>query len=181
MKRLILLSALVFLSALMAYSQEADSLSLYKKAGTGIKYDGVKLSTSSRDSLLSDVGGVNFNAEWNKYSKEHGWGIGLISAGGAIFGVSVGMAYVFLMCDVVVLGLTLGTADASMLKNAGWSLFGGGGLGLVTAGVGIYLLCNSNAHLRKIVDTVNVDRQFPAKTQLSLGLQQHGIGFAMNF
>ncbi len=83
MRRIIVAVTLLLLS-LGAWAQYADA-GFIKRVGTHIEMDGERLSPQDQAALLADIGGHDFNAEWERARKGRNTvitsGVGLVTAG----------------------------------------------------------------------------------------------------
>ena len=155
------------------------------RKGTRIAVDSVKLDKAGTLLLLEQAGGPQLSADWQKYSSQRGWGIGLTAGGFTLAGVGV------LYSTVMVVGGAVGSALVAVggeeavqgVWNGMSPHINGGmiaaGVGAVAGITGVVLLINGNSHLRRIVKDCNDPAS--GTVALTFGPTPSGIGFALNF
>ena len=80
MRRFIVVIMLVFLS-LGAWAQYAVTGAI-RRVGTHIEMNGERLSHEAQAALLADIGGNDYNPEWERARKGRRTGVGLVVGGG---------------------------------------------------------------------------------------------------
>ena len=190
MKRILVLIVLMFLSV-GAWAQYAET-GVAKRAGTHIKVDGVKLSPEEQTTLLSDIGGTDYNPAWQKAKSGRNAGIGL-TVGGSVVALGGGAA-VLLGVTASIIGGAAGAVVGSIGGEegaqqgaqagvaAGEPYINGGliatGVGLAAVGAGIPLMVVNCHKLNNIVKSYNADGP---EAQLSFGPTGNGFGLTLNF
>ena len=187
MKRILVILVLM-LTAVAAQAQYLDGP--YVRRGGHLKGANGKLSKEETAAVLSNIGGQDFTADWNK---ANGWrkaGIWMIAGGSA---TAVGGAVVFLLgatvsaiggaTGAVIGGMVGGDDGASQGADEGVKagepymtaglIVGAAGLATATAGIPILIVnCSKmNGIVRKSNDTV----------QLSLASGPNGMGLRLSF
>ena len=191
MRRIIVAVTLLLLS-FGAWAQYADA-GFIKRVGTHIEMDGERLSTQDQAALLADIGGHDFNAEWERARKGRNTGLGLVIGGGAA--TLAGFTVLLLGATTSLVGAAIGGSigaiggeegaqqGAEEGAKAGNPLIISGlitsGAGLVTAGVGVPILVKNCDKLNSIVNTHN-NGGIPT-AQLNFGHTGNGIGLALKF
>lgn len=208
MKKLIVSIILMFL-ACGAYAQIADTtvistetIGVLKRAGGGMKVDKVRLSREERQILLSDIGGIDYNADWNKAKGWRAAGISMIAGGSAV--AVVGLGYFMGAAVAGMLGIVIGAGTAAVVTGA----VGGDSnaaaqetsnnvsnevsphiaagliiltVGAGTAAAGIPITIVNCKRLSNIVDEYNAIHNPAPEASLSFGPTRNGIGLALNF
>lgn len=162
----------------LAAAQEDTISHVYKRHLERISVDGVKLSKADTYALLSDFRGVDYSKDWKKYSSQQKWGIGLLAGGVATTAVCLTGAMTLGVADIFVILFTAGqvTPDNACAINA---FFTGAAVGAVAAGTGTYFMIHSGHRMRNIMKQINIHENMAP--EVAFGLQQHGIGLAVNF
>ena len=174
-----------------AWAQYAGT-GVAKRAGTHIKVDGVKLSPEEQTTLLSDIGGTDYNPAWQKAKAGRNAGMGLTIGGGAV--ALGGGAVVLLGLTTSIIGGAAGAIVGSIGGEegaqqgaeagvaAGKPYITGGliatGAGLAAMGAGIPLMAVNCKRLNNIVKDYNGERP---EAQLSLGPTGNGLGLTLSF
>ena len=162
------------------------------KKGTHIVVLDEKLDKEATLQLIESVGGAEMVADWHKYAKERGWGIGLTSGGYTLAVAGFCYGGVYLMAGIV--GTIFAAIGGQEAVDKLWADLGpqvsiGGTAmvtGLVAGTTGVVLLCRGNRKLKGIVSDCDAAGlppvPQPAKgPELTFGPTPSGIGLALRF
>ena len=191
MRRFIVVIMLVFLS-LGAWAQYAVTGAI-RRVGTHIEMNGERLSHEAQAALLADIGGNDYNPEWERARKGRRTGVGLVVGGGTATILGGGVLVLGATTSVIgaAIGGTVGSIGgqegaqkgAEEGASAGGPLITAGlittGLGIVATVVGIPLITSNNKALNGIVNAYNKGGQSSA--HLSFGTTGSGVGLALVF
>ena len=193
MKKLVFLAVIavmVLANALPAMAQYND---IYRKGAKLYSSDDVLLTAEQISAMMNSVEGLSYET-WVKNTKGFKAGKGLLIASGSLTGVGIvtlGIGAVGMMMDGIAVGIGI-TFVAPMAAFAGEELefamsskFSGVAIaGLAMTGTGIAGLitgttvyCVYKKRLNNMVDSCNS----ASHLNVSLGMQQHGVGLAVNF
>jgi len=187
MKKIVLLVALVLWTA-AAYGQyvpEWHQGDLQKK-GARIAVQGEKLDPETTLQLVTQVGGEEMAASWEKYAKKRGWGVGLTSAGYTV--AAAGLAYGGVYLFAAIIGSVFAAIGGQEAVDSVWDNMGPRvsiGTGVMVAGLaagttGVVLLCSGNRHLKEIVQACDA-AGLPADAELTFGPAPSGVGLVLRF
>ncbi len=197
MKRFFVCIALSLSFALCAEAQyavpsEGDSVAesavpVLKRYRSGLKLDGVKLSREEQEAVLRDIGGIDYNQQWDEYVRKRKLGANLTGIGSGIAAVGA-TAFVGtgLVCAVGLIFVGIGGQEAVDDYTKGFQPWFAGsaivtGVGAVMAVAGLPMLLTYNHKLRSITDEYNRLSQEAASVQLSLGPAPSGLGLVLTF
>ena len=191
MRRFIVVIMLMFLS-LGAWAQYAGTGAI-RRVGTHIEMNGERLSPEAQSALLANIGGKDYNSDWDKARKGRNTGVGLVVGGGTA--TILGGGVLVLGAATSLIGATIGGTVGSIggqegaQKGAEEGASAEGpimtaglitaGLGLVATVVGIPMITSNNKILNGIVNTYNNGGRPSA--QLNFGPTYNGIGLALVF
>ena len=155
------------------------------RKGTRIAVDSVKLDKATTLLLLEQAGGPQLSADWQKYSSQRGWGIGLTAGGFTV--AAAGLLYSMTMVVGGAVGSALVAVGGEQAVQGVWNgmsphINGGmvvAGVGAVAGVTGVVLLINGNTHLRRIVKDCN--NPASGEVAFSFGPTPSGIGLALSF
>ena len=161
-----------------------------KKKGTRIAVLDEKLDKETTLLLVEGVGGPEMVADWQKYARERGWGIGLTSGGYTLAVAGFCYGGVYLMAGLV--GTIFAAIGGQEAVDKLWADLGpqvsiGGSAmaaGLVVGTTGVVLLCRGNHQLKHIVSACNAAGLPPVETSdlsLTFGPTPSGVGLALHF
>lgn len=193
MKKILLLISLLA----VCFAAQAQYSGTLKRSGCSLKMDGQKLTKAETTALLSDIGGVDYTASWEKARRGRTTGIVMTSVGSGVAVLGAGVSIVGLFATVIAVGAAATTgaivgsvggeetaqetassaadqaADSTTpIMTAGLVMMGAGA---VTAVAGIpFIVVNCNK-MNKIVKTYN---NTPA---LAFGTTGNGLGLTLNF
>ena len=157
MKKLVFLAVIavmVLANALPAMAQYND---IYRKGAKLYSSDDVLLTAEQISAMMNSVEGLSYET-WVKNTKGFKAGKGLLIASGSLTGVGI---------------VTLGIGFRGV-AIAGLAMTGTGIAGLIT---GTTVYCVYKKRLNNMVDSCNS----ASHLNVSLGMQQHGVGLAVNF
>ena len=205
MKRLIFILSTIttFLTiSVVSFAQNSDLSSPWtpgelQKKGTRLAIDGEKLPKDVQTLILSDIEGVDFNPQWNKYTKEAQAGLWTLVGGSVLF--LGGGTYFTVLGIAYVLGVSIGVGVGAVVTGGQVDLSGVGdsvaegmrgkfiaaevmtAAGLVGMTTGIVLLCVGHSNLKKIVKYCNSIGS-PETAYFDFGTTASGgIGLTFNF
>lgn len=193
MKKLVFLAVIavmVLANALPAMAQYND---IYRKGVKLYSSDGIMLTLEQISALMNSVEGLSYET-WVKNTKGFKAGKGLLIASGSLTGVGIvtlGIGAVGMMIEGLAVGIgTVFFAPLASLSGeelevamdskfrgvaiAGLAMTGTGIAGLIT---GTTVYCVYKKRLNNMVDSCNS----ASHLNVSLGMQQHGVGLAVNF
>lgn len=193
MKKLVFLAVItvmVLANALPAMAQYND---IYRKGAKLYSSDDVLLTAEQISAMMNSVEGLSYET-WVKNTKGFKAGKGLLIASGSLTGVGIvtlGIGAVGMMIEGLAVGIgtvffaPLASLSGEELEVAMDSKFGGVAIaGLAMTGTGIAGLitgttvyCVYKKRLNNMVDSCNS----ASHLNVSLGMQQHGVGLAVNF
>jgi hypothetical protein len=161
-----------------------------KKKGTRIAVLDEKLDRETTLLLVENVGGPEMLADWQKYAKERGWGIGLTSGGYTLAVAGFCYGGVYMLAGVV--GTIFAAIGGQEAVDKLWADMGPrvniGAIatlgGLVVGTTGVVLLCHGNRKLKGIVSDCNAAGLPPVDAQevsLTFGPTSSGVGLAFHF
>ena len=161
-----------------------------KKKGTRIKVLDEKLDKETTLLLVEGVGGPEMVADWQRFAKERGWGIGLTSGGYALAAAGFCYGGVYMMAAVIgTVFVAIGGQEAvdKLWADLGPQVTIGATAmvtGLVAGTTGVVLLCRGNHKLKHIVSDCNAAGLPPVETSdlsLTFGPTPSGVGLALHF
>lgn len=193
MKKLVFLAVIavmVLANALPAMAQYND---IYRKGAKLYSSDDVLLTAEQISAMMNSVEGLSYET-WVKNTKGFKAGKGLLIASGSLTGVGIvtlGIGAVGMMIEGLAVGIgTVFFAPLASLSGeelevamdskfrgvaiAGLAMTGTGIAGLIT---GTTVYCVYKKRLNNMVDSCNSAFHL----NVSLGMQQHGVGLAVNF
>lgn len=193
MKKLVFLAVIavmVLANALPAMAQYND---IYRKGAKLYSSDDVLLTAEQISAMMNSVEGLSYET-WEKNTKGFKAGKGLLIASGSLTGVGIvtlGIGAVGMMIEGLAVGIgTVFFAPLASLSGeelevamdskfrgvaiAGLAMSGTGIAGLIT---GTTVYCVYKKRLNNMVDSCNS----ASHLNVSLGMQQHGVGLAVNF
>lgn len=193
MKKLVFLAVaavMVLANSLPAMAQYND---IYRKGAKLYSSDDVLLTAEQISAMMNSAEGLSYET-WVKNTKGFKAGKGLLIASGSLTGagiVTLGIGAVGMMIEGLAVGI--GTAFFAPLASlsgeelevamdskfrgvaiAGLAMTGTGIAGLIT---GTTVYCVYKKRLNNMVDSCNS----ASHLNVSLGMQQHGVGLAVNF
>ena len=191
MKRIII-SLILMTISLGAWAQYAGTGTI-KRVGSHIEMNGEKLSPEAQSTLLSNIGGQDYYADWEKARKGRSTGMGLTIGGGSAVVVGGAALVVGLTASAVgaatggIVGSIGGQESAQQAAEegakAGDPIITGGliasALGVAAMGAGIPKIVKNVKKLNGIFNTYNNGGQPSA--QVSFGATGNGIGLALRF
>ena len=191
MKKAVIL-ALALCWAVSAMAQYAVAPDWYqgdlKKKGTVLALRGEKLDRAATEAILSQVGGPEMVAAWDKYRRERGWGIGLTAGGYSLAAAGFCFGGVYVMAGIV--GTLFAAIGGQEAVDKLWADLGPmvqiGGVamltGLAAGTTGVVLLCVGNGNMRKLAKTCDAAGLAPVTdVQLTFGPTPSGMGLALRF
>lgn len=193
MKKLVFLAVIavmVLANALPAMAQYND---IYRKGAKLYSSDDVLLTAEQISAMMNSVEGLSYET-WVKNTKGFKAGKGLLIASGSLTGVGIvtlGIGAVGMMIEGLAVGIgTVFFAPLASLSGeelevamdskfrgvaiAGLAITGTGIAGLIT---GTTVYCVYKKRLNNMVDSCNS----ASHLNVSLGMQLHGVGLAVNF
>ena len=191
MKKVVLL-VLSLCWAVSALAQYAVAPDWYqgdlKKKGTVLALQGEKLDRATTEAILSQVGGPEMVAAWDKYRKERGWGIGLTAGGYTLAAAGFCFGGVYIMAGLIgTMFVAIGGQEAvdklwadlgPMVQIGGVAMF----TGLAAGTTGVVLLCVGNGNMRKLAKACDAAGLAPVTdVQLTFGPTPSGVGLALRF
>ena len=191
MKKAVLL-VLALCWAVSALAQYAVAPDWYqgdlKKKGTVLALQGEKLDRATTEAILTQVGGPEMVAAWDKYRKERGWGIGLTAGGYTLAAAGFCFGGVYIMAGIVgTMFAAIGGQEAvdklwadlgPMVQVGGVAMFNG----LAAGTTGVVLLCVGNGNMRKLAKACDAAGLAPVTdVQLTFGPTPSGVGLALRF
>ena len=191
MKKVVLL-VLSLCWAVSALAQYAVAPEWYqgdlKKKGTVLALQGEKLDRATTEAILSQVGGPEMVAAWDKYRKERGWGIGLTAGGYTLAAAGFCFGGVYIMAGLI--GTMFAAIGGQEAVDKLWADLGPmvqvGGVamltGLAAGTTGVVLLCVGNGNMRKLAKACDAAGLAPlTDVQLTFGPTPSGVGLALRF
>ena len=191
MKKAVLL-VLALCWAVSALAQYAVAPDWYqgdlKKKGTVLALQGEKLDRATTEAILTQVGGPEMVAAWDKYRKERGWGIGLTAGGYTLAAAGFCFGGVYIMAGLI--GTMFAAIGGQEAVDKLWADLGPmvqiGGVamltGLAAGTTGVVLLCVGNGNMRKLAKACDAAGLAPlTDVQLTFGPTPSGVGFALRF
>ena len=191
MKKVVLL-LLSLCWAVTALAQYAVAPEWYqgdlKKKGTVLALQGEKLDRATTEAILSQVGGPELVAAWDKYRKERGWGIGLTAGGYTLAAAGFCFGGVYIMAGLI--GTMFAAIGGQEAVDKLWADLGPmvqvGGVamltGLAAGTTGVVLLCVGNGNMRKLAKACDAAGLAPlTDVQLTFGPTPSGVGLALRF
>ena len=191
MKKVVLL-VLSLCWAVSALAQYAVAPDWYqgdlKKKGTVLALQGEKLDRATTEAILSQVGGPEMVAAWDKYRKERGWGIGLTAGGYTLAAAGFCFGGVYVLAGLIgTMFVAIGGQEAvdklwadlgPMVQIGGVAMF----TGLAAGTTGVVLLCVGNGNMRKLAKACDAAGLAPVtEVQLTFGPTPSGMGLALRF
>ncbi len=162
------------------------------KKGTHIVVLDEKLDKEATLRLIESVGGPEMVADWQKYAKQRGWGIGLTSGGYTLAVAGFCYGGVYLLAGIV--GTIFAAIGGQAAVDKLWADLGpqvsiGGTAmvtGLVTGTTGVVLLVRGNRKMKGIVSECDAAGLPPVPKPaegpgLTFGPTPSGIGLALRF
>ena len=191
MKKAVILVLALFwaVSALAQYAVAPDWYQGdLKKKGTVLALQGEKLDRATTEAILTQVGGPEMVAAWDKYRKERGWGIGLTAGGYTLAAAGFCFGGVYIMAGLI--GTMFAAIGGQEAVDKLWADLGPmvqvGGVamltGLAAGTTGVVLLCVGNGNMRKLAKACDAAGLAPlTDVQLTFGPTPSGVGFALRF
>ena len=193
MKKLVFLAVIAVMILANALPSMAQYNDIYRKGVKLYSSDGIMLTSEQISAMMNSVEGLSYET-WVKNTKGFKAGKGLLIASGSLTGVGIvtlGIGAVGLMIEGLAVGIgTVFFAPLASLSGeelevamdskfrgvaiAGLAMTGTGIAGLIT---GTTVYCVYKKRLNNMVDSCNS----ASHLNVSLGMQQHGVGLAVNF
>lgn len=193
MKKLVFLTVIAVMALANSLPAMAQYNDIYRKGAKLYSSDDVLLTAEQISAMMNSVEGLSYET-WVKNTKGFKAGKGLLIASGSLTGVGIvtlGIGAVGMMIEGLAVGI--GTAFIAPLASlsgeelevamdskfrgvaiAGLTMTGTGIAGLIT---GTTVYCVYKKRLNNMVDSCNS----ASHLNVSLGMQQHGVGLAVNF
>lgn len=193
MKKLVFLTVIAVMALANSLPAMAQYNDIYRKGAKLYSSDDVLLTAEQISAMMNSVEGLSYET-WVKNTKGFKAGKGLLIASGSLTGVGIvtlGIGAVGMMIEGLAVGI--GTAFFAPLASlsgeelevamdskfrgvaiAGLAMTGTGIAGLIT---GTTVYCVYKKRLNNMVDSCNS----ASHLNVSLGIQQHGVGLAVNF
>lgn len=193
MKKLVFLTVIAVMALANSLPAMAQYNDIYRKGAKLYSSDDVLLTAEQISAMMNSVEGLSYET-WVKNAKGFKAGKGLLIASGSLTGVGIvtlGIGAVGMMIEGLAVGI--GTAFFAPLASlsgeelevamdskfrgvaiAGLAMTGTGIAGLIT---GTTVYCVYKKRLNNMVDSCNS----ASHLNVSLGMQQHGVGLAVNF
>lgn len=193
MKKLVFLTVIAVMALANSLPAMAQYNDIYRKGAKLYSSDDVLLTAEQISAMMNSVEGLSYET-WVKNTKGFKAGKGLLIASGSLTGagiVTLGIGAVGMMIEGLAVGI--GTAFFAPLASlsgeelevamdskfrgvaiAGLAMTGTGIAGLIT---GTTVYCVYKKRLNNMVDSCNS----ASHLNVSLGMQQHGVGLAVNF
>ncbi len=193
MKKLVFLTVIAVMALANSLPAMAQYNDIYRKGAKLYSSDDVLLTAEQISAMMNSVEGLSYET-WVKNAKGFKAGKGLLIASGSLTGagiVTLGIGAVGMMIEGLAVGI--GTAFFAPLASlsgeelevamdskfrgvaiAGLAMTGTGIAGLIT---GTTVYCVYKKRLNNMVDSCNS----ASHLNVSLGMQQHGVGLAVNF
>lgn len=193
MKKLVFLAVIAVMALANSLPAMAQYNDIYRKGAKLYSSDDVLLTAEQISAMMNSVEGLSYET-WVKNAKGFKAGKGLLIASGSLTGagiVTLGIGAVGMMIEGLAVGI--GTAFFAPLASlsgeelevamdskfrgvaiAGLAMTGTGIAGLIT---GTTVYCVYKKRLNNMVDSCNS----ASHLNVSLGMQQHGVGLAVNF
>ena len=193
MKKLVFLAVIAVMALANSLPAMAQYNDIYRKGAKLYSSDDVLLTAEQISAMMNSVEGLSYET-WVKNTKGFKAGKGLLIASGSLTGVGIvtlGIGAVGMMIEGLAVGI--GTAFFAPLASlsgeelevamdskfrgvaiAGLAMTGTGIAGLIT---GTTVYCVYKKRLNNMVDSCNS----ASHLNVSLGMQQHGVGLAVNF
>lgn len=193
MKKLVFLTVIAVMALANSLPAMAQYNDIYRKGAKLYSSDDVLLTAEQISAMMNSVEGLSYET-WVKNTKGFKAGKGLLIASGSLTGVGIvtlGIGAVGMMIEGLAVGI--GTAFFAPLASlsgeelevamdskfrgvaiAGLAMTGTGIAGLIT---GTTVYCVYKKRLNNMVDSCNS----ASHLNVSLGMQQHGVGLAVNF
>lgn len=193
MKKLVFLAVIAVMALANSLPAMAQYNDIYRKGAKLYSSDDVLLTAEQISAMMNSVEGLSYET-WVKNTKGFKAGKGLLIASGSLTGVGIvtlGIGAVGMVIEGLAVGI--GTAFFAPLASlsgeelevamdskfrgvaiAGLAMTGTGIAGLIT---GTTVYCVYKKRLNNMVDSCNS----ASHLNVSLGIQQHGVGLAVNF
>lgn len=193
MKKLVFLAVIAVMALANSLPAMAQYNDIYRKGAKLYSSDDVLLTAEQISAMMNSVEGLSYET-WVKNTKGFKAGKGLLIASGSLTGVGIvtlGIGAVGMVIEGLAVGI--GTAFFAPLASlsgeelevamdskfrgvaiAGLAMTGTGIAGLIT---GTTVYCVYKKRLNNMVDSCNS----ASHLNVSLGMQQHGVGLAVNF
>lgn len=193
MKKLVFLTVIAVMALANSLPAMAQYNDIYRKGAKLYSSDDVLLTAEQISAMMNSAEGLSYET-WVKNAKGFKAGKGLLIASGSLTGVGIvtlGIGAVGMMIEGLAVGI--GTAFFAPLASlsgeelevamdskfrgvaiAGLAMTGTGIAGLIT---GTTVYCVYKKRLNNMVDSCNS----ASHLNVSLGMQQHGVGLAVNF
>ena len=193
MKKLVFLTVIAVMALANSLPAMAQYNDIYRKGAKLYSSDDVLLTAEQISAMMNSAEGLSYET-WVKNTKGFKAGKGLLIASGSLTGagiVTLGIGAVGMMIEGLAVGI--GTAFFAPLASlsgeelevamdskfrgvaiAGLAMTGTGIAGLIT---GTTVYCVYKKRLNNMVDSCNS----ASHLNVSLGMQQHGVGLAVNF
>ena len=194
MKKVILIIALALLctTALAQYT-DPNYVGVLRRSGTSLTLDGVLVSDSQRVDLFSDIGGINYNPDWEDALHRRTVGKWMGIGGGVVW--VLGTATMFSAAYsglngtlwAVFAAIFGADTDPSAPLEASAPFVAGGfyaGLtGFMAGAAGISMYIQSNNRMNRIVRYWNNWNYYPrpGEVSLTLGPAPSGLGLTLSF
>ena len=193
MKKLVFLTVIAVMALANSLPAMAQYNDIYRKGAKLYSSDDVLLTAEQISAMMNSVEGLSYET-WVKNTKGFKAGKGLLIASGSLTGVGIvtlGIGAVGMMIEGLAVGIgTVFFAPLASLSGeelevamdskfrgvaiAGLAMTGTGIAGLIT---GTTVYCVYKKRLNNMVDSCNS----ASHLNVSLGMQQHGVGLAVNF
>ena len=193
MKKLVFLAVIAVMILANALPSMAQYNDIYRKGVKLYSSDGIMLTSEQISAMMNSVEGLSYET-WVKNTKGFKAGKGLLIASGSLTGVGIvtlGIGAVGMMIEGLAVGIgTVFFAPLASLSGeelevamdskfrgvaiAGLAMTGTGIAGLIT---GTTVYCVYKKRLNNMVDSCNS----ASHLNVSLGIQQYGVGLAVNF
>lgn len=193
MKKLVFLAVIAVMALANSLPAMAQYNDIYRKGAKLYSSDDVLLTAEQISAMMNSVEGLSYET-WVKNTKGFKAGKGLLIASGSLTGVGIvtlGIGAVGMMIEGLAVGIgTVFFAPLASLSGeelevamdskfrrvaiAGLAMTGTGIAGLIT---GTTVYCVYKKRLNNMVDSCNS----ASHLNVSLGMQQHGVGLAVIF
>ena len=165
------------LIALCASAQYVPGYSSLETKGSRVYADGVLLDKSAAASCFSNLEGADRSGDYLKYRSAYKAGLGLTIGGASAVAVGSVTALVGLVATVVVapaaaVGGKEMPKEITGITIAGVSVMG---IGVAALAAGIPTMTIYKKRIKALSDSYN------RKSEVSVGGQSYGLGFALNF
>ncbi len=166
------------------------------RKGTRIAVLDEKLDRETTLLLVGSVGGPEMAADWQRYARQRGWGIGLTSGGYTLAAAGFCYGGVYMMAGII--GTIFAAIGGQEAVDKLWADLGprvsigtaAMATGLVAGTTGVVLLVRSNRRLKELTGACDAaglpplevqDASAIPAVQLTLGQTPSGLGLALRF